>query len=62
MTKSTLLSALTSSALLSLSPMAAHAETLEPAASGFAEAAAVCPYSHAVRGNIEVRLAVTTEA
>ncbi|NBB23557.1 Ohr family peroxiredoxin [Porphyrobacter sp. SLTP] len=27
-----------------------------------AEADTVCPYSHAVRGNIEVRLAVTTEA
>ncbi|WP_276528573.1 OsmC family protein [Novosphingobium taihuense] len=27
-----------------------------------AEADTVCPYSHAVRGNIEVRLEVTTEA
>lgn len=27
-----------------------------------AEADTVCPYSHAVRGNIEVRLEVTTDA
>lgn len=40
MTKSILLTALTSSALLALSPVAAHAQTLEPAAAGFAEAAA----------------------
>jgi acetyl esterase len=40
MTKSTLLSALYSSALLALSPIGAHAQTLEPSASGFAEAAA----------------------
>ncbi len=40
MTKSTLLSALSSSALLALSPVASHAQPLEPAAAGFAEAAA----------------------
>jgi acetyl esterase len=40
MTNSTLLSALSSSALLALSPVAVHAQTLEPAAAGFAEAAA----------------------
>lgn len=40
MIKSTLLFALSSSALLALSPIAVHAETLEPAAAGFAEAAA----------------------
>lgn len=40
MIKSTLLFALPSSALLALSPIAVHAETLEPAAAGFAEAAA----------------------
>jgi len=40
MTKSILLTALTSSALLAVSPVPAFAQTLEPAAAGFAEAAA----------------------
>jgi len=40
MTKSILLTVLTSSALLALSPVPAFAEPLEPAAAGFAEAAA----------------------
>lgn len=40
MTKSILLSALTSSAMLVVSPTPSFAETLEPAAAGFAEAAA----------------------